>query len=226
MCGRFLLTATPEEISALFGYLDGEWFPPRYNIAPTQPIAIVRAVGGARRFALVRWGLVPGWVENPREFSVLINARAESLAEKASFKGAYKYRRCLIPASGFYEWKGPKGSARQPFLIRRRDGRPMAFAGLWESWLGRDGSEIDTACIVTTAANRVVAGVHTRMPVIVDPADYERWLDAANNPPASLEALLRPAPDDLLEAIAISTRVNRADNDDPGVIEPAAPTLL
>ncbi|MCP4381418.1 MAG: SOS response-associated peptidase [Hyphomicrobiales bacterium] len=226
MCGRYLLTATPEELAALFGYLDGEWFPPRYNIAPTQPITVVRMVGDARRFALVRWGLVPAWVEDPREFSVLINARAEGLADKPSFKGAFRYRRCLVPASGFYEWKGPRGSTRQPYLFRRRDGLPMAFAGLWETWLGRDGSEIDSACIVTAAANRVVAGVHTRMPVILEQADYDRWLDAANHPPSTIDSLLNPAPDDLLEASAVSTRVNSAGNDDAGVIEPVAPTLF
>ena len=226
MCGRFLLTATPEELAALFGYIDGEWFPPRYNIAPTQPIAIIREVHNARRFALVRWGLVPGWVEDPGAFSLLINARAESLATKPSFKAAFQYRRCLVPASGFYEWKRVLGGGKQPFLIRRRDNKPMALAGLWESWLGPDGSEIDSACIVTTAANRLMAPIHDRMPVILDRADIEAWLESAHHPPGAVQELLRPAPDQLLEAIPVSTRVNNAANDDASVLEPDEPTLL
>jgi putative SOS response-associated peptidase YedK len=225
MCGRYILTATPEELAALFGYIDSEWFPPRYNIAPTQPIAIVRHVEGARRFALVRWGLVPGWVEDPRKFSLLINARAEGLAEKPSFKAAYRYRRCLVPASGFYEWRRSPGG-KQPYLIRPSDGRPVAFAGLWESWMGPEGSEIDSACIITTAANRAVAPIHDRMPVILDPEDYARWLDVRDNPVDTIADLLRPARDDLLEAIAVGTRVNKADNDDPALIEPVEPTLF
>ncbi len=226
MCGRYILTATPEELAALFGYIDGEWFPPRHNIAPTQPIAIIRLVEGVRRFALVRWGLVPAWVEDPRKFSLLINARAEGLATKASFKAAYKYRRCLVPASGFYEWRRTGGGAKQPYLIRRRDQGPIAFAGLWESWMGRDGSEIDSACIVTTEANRLVAPIHDRMPVILDPDDHERWLDVRAYPAGSVDDLLRPAPDDLLEAVPVSTRVNKADNDDPALLEPIQLTLL
>ncbi|MEP0324715.1 SOS response-associated peptidase [Bauldia litoralis] len=226
MCGRYILTATPEELAALFGYIDGEWFPPRHNIAPTQPIAIVRQVEGARRFALVRWGLVPGWVEDPRKFSLLINARAEGVATKPSFKSAYKYRRCLIPASGFYEWRRVAGGAKQPYLMRRPDHAPFAFAGLWESWMGKDGSEIDSACIITTDANRLLAPIHDRMPVILHPQDYAAWLDARDNPPGAVEPLLRPAADDLLEAIPVSTRVNKAENDDPGLLEPLEQTLL
>lgn len=226
MCGRFILTATPEELAALFGYLDGEWFPPRYNIAPSQPIAVIRLAGGARRFALVRWGLVPAWVEDPGRFSLLINARAEGLSERPAFKAAFQYRRCLVPATGFYEWRRGGGRQKQPYLVRRRDRRPMAFAGLWESWMGRDGSEIDSACIVTTEANRTVAPIHDRMPVILDPAGCERWLDSAAHPAATVGDLLRPAPDDVLEAVPVDPRVNRVDNDGPDLVEPAMPLLL
>ena len=225
MCGRYILTATPEELAALFGYIDGEWFPPRYNIAPTQPIAIVRAVDGRRRFALVRWGLVPSWVEDPRKFSLLINGRAEGLVTRPSFRAAYRYRRCLVPASGFYEWQRSAGG-KQPYLIRPRDGRPVAFAGLWESWMGPDGSEIDSACIITTAANRLMAPIHDRMPVILDPEDHGRWLDVRGHPADAVGDLLRPARDDLLEAVAVSRRVNKAENDDPALLEPAEPTLF
>ena len=228
MCGRFVLTATPEELEALFGYLDGEAFPPRYNIAPTQPIAIVRMIGGARRFALVRWGLVPSWVEDPKKFSLLINARAEGILDKASFRAAMRYRRCLVPASGFYEWRKMPGSnsgrTRQPFWFKARDGRPIAFAGLWETWADRaTGGEIDSGAIVTTSANASVAPIHDRMPVVIGAQDFEQWL---TGDPVEASALLRPAPDDLLEAVAISSRVNKADNDDPGLLDPIEPTLF
>lgn len=222
MCGRYILTATPAELQALFGYLDAEPFPPRYNIAPTQPIAVVRFDRGARRFALVRWGLVPAWVKDPRDFSLLINARAEGIDDKPAFRGAIQYRRCLIPASGFYEWRRGPGRQTQPFLIRPRAGGVMAFAGLWESWLGADGSEIDSACIITTASNATVQPIHDRMPVVIPPADYERWLDSRTHRPAAVLDLLKPAPADLLEAIPVSPRVNAAVNDDPRLIEPVA----
>lgn len=228
MCGRFVLTATPEELEALYGYLDGEHFPPRYNIAPTQPIAIVRMVGGARRFALVRWGLVPSWVKDPKTFTLIINARAEGIQDKPSFRAAMRHRRCLVPASGFYEWRRMPGSnsgkTRQPFWFRPRDGRPIAFAGLWETWADRlTGGEIDSGVIVTTGANAAVAPIHDRMPVVIDPRDFDRWLTGE---PAEADALLKPAPDDLLEAIPISNRVNRVADDDPGLIEPIAAKLL
>ncbi len=228
MCGRFVLTATREELEALFGYLDGEDFPPRYNIAPTQPIAVVRMMGGARRFALVRWGLVPGWVEDPKRFSLLINARAEGILDKASFRNAMRYRRCLVPASGFYEWRKMPGSnsgkTRQPFWLRPRAGEPIAFAGLWETWADRaTGGEIDSGAIVTTGANATVAPIHDRMPVVIGAQDFEQWL---TGDPVEASALLRPAADDLLEAVAVSNRVNKADNDDPGLLDPIEPTLF
>ena len=228
MCGRFALTDAPEEIAALFGYLDAEDFPPRYNIAPTQPIAVVRIMHGKRRFALVRWGLIPSFVTDPKKFGLLINARADSITTRGAVKHAMRYRRCLVPASGFYEWRQMPGSnsgkTRQPFWLHARDGKPIALAGLWETWADRtSGSEIDSACIITTEPNRVVASIHDRMPAIIGPQDFDTWLtgDAAD-----AAALLRPAPDDLLESVAISTRVNSAANDDPAVLEPAAPTLL
>jgi putative SOS response-associated peptidase YedK len=224
MCGRFLLNATPEELRALFGYLDAVDFPPRYNIAPTQPIAVVRIENRQRRFALVRWGLVPPWVKDPRAFGLLINARSESAAANAAFKGALTYRRCLVPASGFYEWQrdpaNPKGR-RKPYVLRPKDGGVLALGGLWESWLGADGSEIDTGCILTTAANDSLAPIHDRMPVIIAPGDQERWLTAQE----PVTDLLRPAANDLLVAMRISDRVNSADNDGPRLLEPAKDTV-
>lgn len=217
MCGRYLLTASPEEIAALFGYLNGEDFPPRYNIAPTQPIAIVRMWHGARRFALVRWGLVPRWVKDPGQFSLLINARGETLADKPAFRDAVRYRRCLVPSSGFYEWQREPGGGKVPFWIKSRSGAPLAMAGLWETWAGADGSEIDSGCIVTTGANTDVAPIHHRMPVIVDPEDFDMWLSGSTEEALSL---VGPARDGLLETARIGTRVNSARNDDPSVLEP------
>jgi len=197
------------------GYLDEEAFPPRYNIAPTQPVATVRLDHGARRFALVRWGLVPSWVKDPKSFSLLINARSETAAEKPSFRAAMRYRRCLFPASGFYEWRRGPNKQKQPYWISPKDGGVLAFAGLWETWSDRDGGEIDSGCILTTAANDTLAQIHDRMPVIIDPAEFARWLEAGDNPPGAVADLLRPAPDDLLEAIPVGPRVNTARNDDP-----------
>jgi putative SOS response-associated peptidase YedK len=220
MCGRFLLNASPEELRALFGYLDAVEFPPRYNIAPTQPIAVVRIENRQRRFALVRWGLVPPWVKDPRAFGLLVNARSESAATNGAFKGALAYRRCLVPASGFYEWRkdpaNPKGR-RKPYVLRPRNGGVIALAGLWETWLGADGSEIDTGCILTSAANDTVAAIHDRMPVIIGPGDFERWLTSAE----PVGDLMRPAANDLLVATPVTDRVNKADNDGPRLLEPA-----
>jgi len=222
MCGRYALTATPEEVQALFGYLDGEDFPPRYNIAPTQPVAIVRLDRNTRCFALVRWGLVPSWVKDPKAFALLFNARAESASEKPAFRAAMRYRRCLFPASGFYEWRRGPGKTKQPYWVRPLGGGLIAFAGLWETWSDRDGGEIDTACILTTDANAAIAPIHHRMPVVIAPEDYDRWLDVRGYSPEAVADLLRPAPVDLFEAIPVGSRVNKAENDDPSIQEPVA----
>jgi putative SOS response-associated peptidase YedK len=222
MCGRYALTATPEEVEALMGYLDAESFPPRYNIAPTQPVAIVRLIHGERHFALARWGLVPSWVKDPKAFSLLFNARSEGAAEKPSFRAAMRYRRCLFPASGFYEWRRGPGREKQPFWIRPKDGGLVAFAGLWETWSDRDGGEIDSACILTTAANRTIALIHDRMPVVIVPDDYDRWLDVGGYPPDAIADLLRPAPNELFEAVPVGKAVNSARNDNPSLIAPLA----
>ena len=141
-------------------------FPARYNVAPTQPVPIVRMFEGKRQFALVRWGLLPSWVKDPKAFALLINARGETAADKPAFRAAMKRRRCLIPADGFYEWQAV-GGRKQPFYVRAKSGAPFAFAGLWETWIGPNGEELETAAIVTTNANKTLAPIYDRMPVIV-----------------------------------------------------------
>jgi putative SOS response-associated peptidase YedK len=222
MAGRFILTAAPEVVAAQFG-LDGvAWFPPRYNIAPGQPIAVVRFVRGARELALVRWGFVPSWSKDPRRFGPMINARAEGILDKPAFRGAIQYRRCLIPATGYYHWERSSGGRSRPWLVRPGDSGLIAFAGLWDPWLGADGSEVDGAAIVTVGAGADIAGIADRMPAIVAPNDYDRWLDSDRHSAGTASALLRPPPEGSLEAIPVSERVNRAENDDPGLIEPAS----
>ena len=218
MCGRYAITTAPEAIRQLFGYLEQPNFPPRYNVAPTQPVPIVRMVEGKRQLALVRWGLIPAWVKDPRGFSLVINARGESVLDKPAFRNAMKYRRCLFPADGFYEWKR-NGERKQPYFVRLKSGQPMAFAGLWESWMGPDGEEMETATIVTTTASRSIAHIHDRMPVIVPPEAFDFWLD----PKVGAEmaaSVIQPARDALLECYEVSSAVNRTANDSPKLLEP------
>lgn len=218
MCGRYTITSAPEAIRALFRYADQPNFPPRYNVAPTQPIPIVRLVEGKRQFALVRWGLLPSWVKDPKTFSLLINARGESVIDKPAFRAAMKRRRCLVPADGFYEWKAV-GGRKQPFYVCLKSGAPMAFAGLWECWTGPNGEELETAAIVTTNANRLLAPIHSRMPVIVQPEAFDLWLNTGDVDARTAAALIHPAPENLLEAYEVSTAVNRTANDNPKLVE-------
>ena len=203
---------------ALFRYFNQPNFPPRYNVAPTQPVPIVRVFEGQREFALVRWGLVPAWVKDPRTFTLLINARGESVNDKPAFKNAMKRRRCLFPADGFYEWK--RSTARnQPYFVRLKSGQPMAFAGLWESWMGPNGEEQETAAIVTTRASASIAHIHDRMPVIVPPEAFDFWLDSHVDG-ATAAAVIAPAPPEAIEAYEVSSAVNRTANDSPGLLLP------
>jgi putative SOS response-associated peptidase YedK len=232
MCGRFAITLPPEAVRAYFDYVEQPNFPPRYNIAPTQPIPIVFArahTGGAERhFLLVRWGFLPGFVRDPKDFPLLINARAETLREKPSFRAALTRRRCLVICDGFYEWRrSPPGSKApsQPFLIRRANGEPMGLAGLYETWCDATGGEIDTACIVTVAANRLMSPVRDRMPAILAREDFSRWLDVDGVDVAKATTLLRPAPENALELVPISPDVNRVVNDAESVQAPIGPPL-
>ncbi|HEY3222854.1 MAG TPA: SOS response-associated peptidase [Pseudolabrys sp.] len=223
MCGRYAVTSAPEAIRTLFGYAEQPDFPPRYNVAPTQPIAIVRMVDGRRQFALVRWGLLPSWVQDPKNFSLLINARGESVMDKPAFKAAMKYRRCLVPANGFYDWKA-SATRRQPYYVRAKSRQPLAFAGLWETWTGPNGEELETAAIVTTRANRALADIHDRMPVIVPPDAFDLWLNCNAVDAETAGTLIAPAPEDLLEAYEVSSAVNRTANDHAQLVEPNSAT--
>lgn len=229
MCGRYSLTATPEELAILFELLEIDDFPPRYNIAPTQPILMV-TVGPANNLIapLVRWGLVPSWVKDPGKFTLLVNARSETAAVKPSFKNAIRHRRTLIPASGFYEWFRPVNSkgaeGKQAYWIRPKEGGIVCFGGLVETWAGADGSEIDSGCILTTSANDTISPIHHRMPVIIQPKDFDRWLNCKNSEPRHMVDLMQPAPNDFFEAIAVSDRVNKVSNANPSVQKPVVLT--
>jgi putative SOS response-associated peptidase YedK len=226
MCSRYSLTSPPEAVRAYFGYGDTPNFPARYNIAPTQPIPVVcRDREGARRFRLMRWGLLPSFVKDPKKFPTLINARSEEVLEKPSFRNAMRWRRCLIPADGFYEWTGPKGK-RRPFLLRPKMPKLIAFAGLYERWRDGQGGEIDTVAILTCPSNASVSVLHDRMPVVLAPEDFASWLDVKGTPPETAAALLRPAPEDLFEAIELNPKINDSKRDEPGIQEPLQKELL
>ena len=219
MCARYVITSPADAVRALFGYAERPSFPPRFNVAPTQPIPIVRLEAGKPVFALARWGFLPAWVKDPRTFSLLVNARGESVLDKPAFRSAMRYRRCLIPADGFYEW-AHDGARKRPYFVRPKAGGPIAFAGLWEAWLGPNGEEMETAAIVTTAANRALRPIHDRMPVTIAPEAFDLWLDCGRVDAQTAAALIMPAPDDFFEAYEVSTAVNRAANDSAALIEP------
>ena len=223
MCGRLALTTPPDAVRSFFDYVDRPNFPPRYNIAPTQPLAIVRqTLDGTRRFHLVRWGLVPSWVKDPADFTLLTNARAETASQKPSFRNALRHHRCLVPASGFYEWRRTS-EGKQAFWIRPAEGDFMGFAGLWETWSDPDGGDIDTGAILTIQSNRMMSAIHHRMPVILKPESFGTWLDVANVDRREAEKLLRPVEDDFLIATPVSPRVNKVVNDDPDIQREIAP---
>ena len=221
MCGRYCITTAPEAIRALFRYPERPNFPPRYNVAPTQPVPVMRIVEGGRHFALMRWGLIPAWVKDPKGFALLINARGETLYDKPAFKNAIRRRRCLLPADGFYEWK-VEGGRRRAFHARRPGGGPLAFAGLWETWIGPNGEEMDTAAIVTTQSNKEMGAVHHRAPVIVPPEQFNLWLSSEADTRFAAE-LIKPAPDGSMEVYEVSPAVNKAVNDTPDLVEPYTP---
>jgi len=194
MCSRFALTSAPATTQQHFSYEIDAKFPPREHIAPTDPIMIIRrSYANKREPVLVRWGLIPHWVKNPDDFALIINARAETLLEKPSFRASLAHKRCLIPASAFYEWSGPKGK-RQKHKITPNNNTPFAFAGLWDHWLGAEGSEFESAAIITVAANDDMAAIHNRMPAIIEKKDFDDWLDIKNIRAKDALKLLKPAP--------------------------------
>lgn len=225
MCGRYTLIADAEAIRHLFDLpaFDERLAVPRYNIAPTQPIVVVRREARGRELVPMRWGLIPGWAKDPDAVPLMINARAEGIASKASFRNAFRRRRCLVPASGFYEWQARGKGPKQPFAIRPGETELLAFAGLWETWCGADGSEIDTAAIVTVPCNECLRDLHDRMPAVIAPADFEAWL-SSDLTLDEAEALLRPAPEALFTCAPVSTRVNAVANDDATLWETITPT--
>jgi putative SOS response-associated peptidase YedK len=222
MCGRFALFAMPEDLARHFGVsIEDVALPPRYNVAPTQTIPVVRAAPAGRQLVPVHWGLVPSWAEDAAMGSRMINARAETVTEKPAFRVAFRSRRCLIPASGFYEWHA-QGRGKQPHFIRRADGGLLAFAGLWERWQPPERPALESCAILTTTANELMRPIHDRMPVILGPDDLPGWLGQAPAAPDALRALLRPCPAELLVAYPVSTYVNAPAHEGPEATAPLA----
>jgi len=245
MCGRFTLRSTAQEVAEAFGLLEVPPFAPLFNLAPTQPIAVVRHVpnagNGARELVWMHWGLVPSWAKDRSMGARMINARAEGAVSKPAYRAAFRRRRGLVVADGFYEWqkveqtlplgtgktsrRGKGGAKKQPYFFHMNDDRPFAFAGLWETWESPDGSFLDSATILTTDANDLMRPVHDRMPVILAPDNYARWLDPAVEPEEAT-ALLEPYTGDDLTAYPISTYVNSPSHDDSQCIAPLAAELF
>lgn len=223
MCGRYALILPPEAVRALFRYAEQPNFPPRYNIAPTQPVPVLVERDRAMSFTLMRWGFLPSWVKDPRDFPLVINVRGETIREKPSFRAAFTRRRCLMPVDGFYEWHRV-GKDNRACLFRRPDRGPFAFAAIWETWSSADGSEIDTVALVNSHANGLMSAIHHRCPVILEPGQFDAWLDPATTPDEA-GLLLKPPPDDALEMIRIGPRVNKVANDSPQVQLPWAGSL-
>ena len=222
MCGRYSLTSPTEAVRRMFDFPEQPNLAVRVNIAPSQDVAAVRlgADGAsARHFAWLRWGLIPSWAKEPGIGNRMINARAETIAEKPAFRAAFRRRRCLIPADGFYEWKTERGR-KQPYRIALEGGAPFAFAGIWERWEGSgEAGAVESCTIITTEANARLMAIHHRMPVILAPGAYEAWLDPAT-PGAEAQALLRPAPSEWFTAYRVSPKINSPANDDPALIAP------
>jgi putative SOS response-associated peptidase YedK len=220
MCGRYTLRTPVDPLVETF---EIDEYPssliPNYNIAPTQEVAAVVEEDEKRKLEMFHWGLIPSWAKDPAIGNKMINARAETVSEKPSFRKAFKVRRCLILADGFYEWQ-KTDDGKQPYHIKMQDDSPFAFAGLWETW--KNGKEVRSATIITTDANDLMKEIHHRMPVILHPEDYAMWLDPDFDEKEPLTTLLKPYPADAMQAYAVSRRVNKPSNNEPSILEPAA----
>lgn len=232
MCGRFVQHADPELYASRYrAELDpdglADWHP-SYNMAPTRPVLAIRAgKDGGRRLSALRWGLIPSWSKGPDNRYSMINARAETVASKPAYRNAFKRRRCVIPAEGFYEWQAPagesrraKGKAKQPYFIHRKDDWPILLAGLWEFWRPEEGDPVHSCTIIVTDANAAVADIHERMPVVLDPSSMETWLNPDNADTEALRSLLQPAPAEDWVLQPVSRRVNSPANDEADLLEP------
>jgi putative SOS response-associated peptidase YedK len=221
MCGRYTVSSPGEVIGEMFDLVEVPPVLPRYNLAPTQeaPVVRVAAPGAARSLDLLRWGLVPYWAQDASIGNRMINARAEGVADKPAYRYSFRKKRCLIVADGFYEWKKEPGG-KQPYLIRRGDRLPFAFAGLWSQWRTPEAATLETFTIITTDANDLIRPLHNRMPVILDRDSFSLWLDPAVEDPARLQDLLRPAPSEGWETVPVSRAVNSPAHDAPDCIEP------
>ncbi len=221
MCGRFVLMTPGTSLAERFKLEEVPDLEPRYNIAPTQQVAIIRLNPETlqRHLGLVKWGLIPFWAKDPSIGNRLINARGETAAEKPAFGSAFKSRRCLVPADGYYEWKKGKGGQKQPYLARNADGTPFAFAGLWERWQAPADEVIESCTILTTDANDLTQPIHDRMPVILNPKDYDLWLDPEIKGPALLQPLLQPYPSEEMMVVPVNPKVNKASYDAPDCVD-------
>lgn len=223
MCGRFSQTASPEVIVQQFELIDPPLFNPRYNIAPSQPVVAIRIEPDTttRRLVQLCWGLIPSWAKDTKIGNQCINAKAETVAEKPAFRAAVKKRRCLVVATGFYEWQR-QGPVKQPMWIGLRSKQPFAFAGLWEHWTPTEGEPLETCTIITTEPNDLMASIYNRMPVILAPTSYDQWLDPAFQHIGPLKALLRPYLSEELTAYPVSALVNNPRHDAPQCLEPVS----
>ncbi|OKH27099.1 SOS response-associated peptidase [Chroogloeocystis siderophila] len=217
MCGRYTLTQSAEAIAAAFGLDAVPEMEPRYNIAPTQSVPVILySPEKQRQLKLMRWGLIPSWAQDSSIGARLINARSETVSEKPSFRAAFRQRRCLVVADGFYEWQRQEHK-KQPYYFQLQDKQPFGFAGLWEHWQSSDGEDINTCTILTTEANELMRSIHNRMPVILNPQDYTLWLNSAAQP-TELQDLLRPYSSQAMNSYPVSTLVNKSTNNSPECI--------
>jgi putative SOS response-associated peptidase YedK len=222
MCGRYTLKAPVKSLVDLFQLAQAPELPFRYNISPTQQVPAVRVSADrkSRELGMFRWGLIPSWAKDAKIGNQLINARSETVAEKPAFRSAFRKRRCLMPADGFYEWK-KEGTKKQPFYIHLKNGSPFAFAALWEDWPNEEGKHIQSCTILTTEADKTMKTMHERMPIILPPENYEKWLDPEFQDPKGIGLLLQPLAGKELAMYPVSPLVNNPRNEKPQCIEPA-----